>query len=54
LATLAVVTFTAATFDGKPTRPRRLSASDNACNSPRVWSNNQEHGTGFGAWSLFS
>src|SRR5580700_10868541 len=54
--TLAFVTFTAAALMGN--RPARAAAvaSDNACNTPyggTNWSNGQNGGTGFGAWSLF-
>ena len=53
---LGLVMFTAAClFVNLPSRAAS-TASDNVCNSPysgTTWSNGQNGGTGFGAWSLF-
>jgi endoglucanase len=54
--TLALVTFTAASLTANRPVEAASTASDNACNSPyngTSWSNGQNGGTGFGAWSLF-
>src|SRR6266850_6365478 len=54
--TLAVVSFTATVLMGNRPAKAAAIASDNACNSPyngTSWSNGQNGGTGFGAWSLF-
>src|ERR1700733_6474049 len=56
---IIAVTFVASTALAlMVTRPAgaAATASDNACNSPYSgtnWSNGQNGGTGFGAWSLF-
>jgi endoglucanase len=55
--TLAFVAFTAAALMGNRSVKAAVTASDNACNSPyggTNWSNGQNGGTGFGAWSLFN
>ncbi len=54
--TLAFVTFAAAVLTGNQPVGAASVASDNACNSPyngTSWSNGQNGGAGFGAWSLF-
>src|SRR5882724_9118001 len=54
--TFAFVTFTATALMGNRPAKAAAIASDNACNSPyggTNWSNGQNGGTGFGAWSLF-
>jgi glucosylceramidase len=53
---LTLLTFTAATSIRNRPAQAAAVASDNACNAPyngTNWSNGQNGGTGFGAWSLF-
>jgi hypothetical protein len=55
-STLVCVTFSAAVLLGNRPAWAAAVASDNACNSPyngTSWSNGQNGGAGFGAWSLF-